>query len=96
MLNGVAGKDVIELGCGMAYVSAWFARLGARPVGIDNSAVQLETARRLLAEHGVLFPLIHGIAEAVPYPDASFDMAISEYGVAIWADPYLWILLPSA
>jgi SAM-dependent methyltransferase len=91
LLEDVAGRDVIELGCGTAYVSAWLARLGARPVGIDNSAAQLETARRLQAEHGIEFPLIHGIAEAVPYPDASFDMAISEYGAAIWADPYLWI-----
>ena len=31
------GKDVIELGCGTGYVSAWLARRGARPVGIDNS-----------------------------------------------------------
>ncbi len=91
LLEGVAGQDVIELGCGTAYVSAWLARLGARPVGIDNSAVQLETARRMQAEHGVDFPLIHGIAEAVPYPDASFDMAISEYGAAIWAAPNQWI-----
>jgi SAM-dependent methyltransferase len=27
----------------------------------------------------------------VPYPDASFDFAISEYGASIWCDPYLWI-----
>jgi len=91
MLDGVAGTDAIELGCGTGYVSAWLARLGARPVGIDNSDKQLETARRLQAEHDLHFPLIHGIAEAVPYPDASFDFAISEYGAAIWADPYRWI-----
>ena len=71
-----------------AYVSAWLARRGARPVGIDNSEQQLATARRLQAEHGIDFPLIHGNAERVPYPDASFDLAISEYGASIWADPY--------
>ncbi len=81
----------IELGCGTAYVSAWLARRGARPVGIDNSPKQLETARRLQAEHGLEFPLLLGNAESVPYPDASFDFAISEYGAAIWADPYRWI-----
>ena len=27
-------------------------------------------------------------AEAVPFPDASFDLAISEYGASIWCDPY--------
>jgi SAM-dependent methyltransferase len=85
------GKDTIELGCGTGYVSAWLARRGARPVGIDNSEQQLATARRLQAEHGLEFPLVHGNAEAVPYPDASFDVAISEYGASIWADPYRWV-----
>src|SRR4051794_29876939 len=46
------GIDAIELGCGTAYGSAWLARRGARPIGIDNSAAQLETARELQAEHG--------------------------------------------
>jgi SAM-dependent methyltransferase len=89
--NDLAGKDTIELGCGTGYVSAWLARRGARPVGIDNSAAQLETARAFQAEFGLEFPLIHGNAEAVPYPDASFDFAISEYGASIWCDPYAWI-----
>src|SRR5262245_58705901 len=40
----LAGKDVIELGCGTAYVSAWLARRGAHVVGIDTSAAQLGTA----------------------------------------------------
>ena len=87
----LSGKDVIELGCGTAYVSGWLARRGARVVGIDNSAAQLETARRLLRTHGLDFSLVHGNAEQVPYPDASFDLAISEYGACLWADPYRWV-----
>jgi SAM-dependent methyltransferase len=87
----VDGLDVIELGCGTAYVSSWLARRGARPVGIDNSPAQLETARRLQAEFGVEFPLHLGNAEQTPFPDESFDLAISEYGASIWCDPYLWI-----
>ena len=89
--DDLAGLDAIELGCGTGYVSAWLARRGARPVGIDNSEAQLATARRLQGEHGIDFPLIHGNAEQVPYPDASFDLAISEYGACLWADPYRWI-----
>jgi SAM-dependent methyltransferase len=27
----------------------------------------------------------------VPLPDASFDLAISEYGASLWCDPYAWI-----
>jgi SAM-dependent methyltransferase len=89
--DDVSGMDVIELGCGTAYVSAWLARRGARPVGIDNSPRQLEAARAFQQEFGLEFPLILGNAENVPLPDASFDLAVSEYGAAIWADPYLWI-----
>jgi SAM-dependent methyltransferase len=87
----LSGKDVIELGCGTAYVSAWLARRGARVVGIDNSEAQLATARRMQREHGLTFPLVHGNAETVPYPDASFDFAVSEYGACLWADPYKWV-----
>ncbi len=89
--DDLEGKDAIELGCGAAYVSAWLARRGARMVGIDNSQAQLATARRLQLKHGLDFPLIHGNAEAVPYPDASFDFAISEYGACLWADPERWV-----
>ena len=89
--DDLAGLDTIELGCGTGYVSAWLARRGARPVGIDNSEAQLTTARRLQEQHGLAFPLVHGNAETVPYPDASFDLAISEYGAALWADPHRWI-----
>src|SRR5213592_1317775 len=87
----LAGKDAIELGCGTAYVSAWLARRGARVVGIDNSEAQLATAARLQRQYGFDFPLLHGNAEAVPYPGSSFDFAISEYGACLWADPYRWV-----
>ena len=85
------GLDAVELGCGTAYVSAWLARRGARPVGIDNSEAQLATARGYQEEFELTFPLHHGNAEATPFADASFDLAISEYGASIWCDPYAWI-----
>ncbi|MFE2750467.1 class I SAM-dependent methyltransferase [Actinosynnema sp. NPDC059335] len=90
-LPDVTGLDVIELGCGTAYVSAWLARLGARPVGIDISTRQLDTARAMQAEFGLEFPLIEGDAQRVPRDDATFDLAISEYGASLWCDPYRWI-----
>ncbi|HET9506588.1 MAG TPA: class I SAM-dependent methyltransferase [Gaiellaceae bacterium] len=85
------GADVIELGCGTAYVSAWLARRGARPVGVDVTPAQLETARQLQLEHGLDFPLLEADAQAVPLPDAGFDLVVSEYGASIWCDPYRWI-----
>ncbi|MBA2775658.1 MAG: class I SAM-dependent methyltransferase [Chloroflexia bacterium] len=89
--ESVEGMDAIELGCGTAYFSAWLAKLGAHPVGIDNSPNQLETARRMQAKFEVEFPLHLGNAEELPFPDASFDLAISEYGASIWCDPNKWI-----
>lgn len=85
------GMNVIELGCGTAYFSAWLARRGARPVGVDNSPAQLETARKMQEQFGLQFPLHLGNAENLSFPDASFDLAISEYGASIWCDPYVWI-----
>jgi SAM-dependent methyltransferase len=90
-LPDVEGKDVVELGCGTAYFSAWLARRGARPVGVDVTPAQLETARAMQSTHGLEFPLILASAEDVPLPDASFDVVLSEYGASIWADPYAWI-----
>lgn len=87
----VAGLDVIELGCGTAYVSAWLARRGAKPVGIDLTEAQLDTARAMQEKHGIRFPLHQGNAEATPFADESADFVISEYGASIWCDPYKWI-----
>jgi SAM-dependent methyltransferase len=91
VIGDVAGKDVVELGCGTAYFSAWLAKLGARPVGVDPTPAQLATARRMQEETGIRFPLVEAPAEAVPLPDASFDLAVSEYGASLWAVPERWL-----
>jgi SAM-dependent methyltransferase len=91
LLDDVAGLDTIDLGCGTAYISAWLMSRGARAVGIDNSSGQLRTARTLQEEFGLRFPLVHGNAEHLPFAGETFDLATSQYGAAIWCDPYAWI-----
>lgn len=87
-----AGLDVVELGCGTGYISSWAKRRGARRVlGVDNSEQQLATARRLATEHDLDIEWHHGNAEAVPEPDGSFDLVISEYGASIWCEPRAWL-----
>jgi ubiquinone/menaquinone biosynthesis C-methylase UbiE len=90
-LGDVAGLDVVELGAGTAYFSAKLARAGARPVAVDPTRAQLETARRMQRETGIEFPLVEAPAEQVPLPDAAFDLAVSEYGASLWADPERWL-----
>lgn len=90
-LGDVAGKDVVELGCGTAYFSAWLARLGARPIGVDVTPAQLATARKMMAKTGIEFPLVEADAAETRLPDDCADLVVSEYGASIWVDPYRWI-----
>ncbi len=90
-LGDVAGLDVVELGCGTAYFSAWLARAGARPLGVDLTAAQLNTARACMQQFGLSFPLVAAGAEDVPLRDGSFDLAVSEYGASVWCDPGRWV-----
>jgi SAM-dependent methyltransferase len=91
VLGDVRGLDVVELGCGTAFLSASLARAGARPVGVDLSPAQLTTARRCQHHHDVHFPLVEADASRVPLRSRSFDLVVSEYGAAPWCDPAAWI-----
>ncbi|HEX9415691.1 MAG TPA: methyltransferase domain-containing protein [Gaiellaceae bacterium] len=91
-LPDVAGKDVVELGCGTAYFGAWLKRAGAsRVVGVDITPAQLETARRMNEEFGLGLEFLEENAEQTSLADSSFDLVVSEYGASIWCDPALWI-----
>ncbi len=87
----VAGLRTLELGCGTGYVSAWLAGRGGIPVALDPTPSQIQIAGELQREFGTCFPLVRAAAEHLPFAEDSFDLAISEYGAAIWADPYRWI-----
>jgi SAM-dependent methyltransferase len=86
-----SGLDVVELGCGTAYFSAWLAARGARPVGVDVTPAQLETARACMRETGIEFPLVEADGGETGLPDACADLVVSEYGASIWVDPYRFV-----
>ncbi|MGO9759878.1 MAG: class I SAM-dependent methyltransferase [Solirubrobacteraceae bacterium] len=87
VLGDVREKDVLELGCGAAQWSIALHAVGARVTGLDNSSVQLEHARALMAQAGAEFPLVHASAEATPFADASFDVVFCDHGAMAFADP---------
>ena len=91
ILGDVAGKDVLELGCGAAQWSIQLAQAGARPVGIDNSERQPVHARAAMAAAGLDFPLIHAPAEEIPLPGQSFDVVFADHGANRFADPHRWV-----
>ena len=91
LLGDVRGLDIVELGCGTAFLSAGLARAGAHPVGVDLSRAQLDTARRCQQRHNVFFPLVEADAGQVPLRSGMFDLVVSEYGAAPWCDPAVWL-----
>ena len=87
VLGDVAGKDVLEFGCGAAQWSIVLGRMGARPVGLDLSTRQLSHARRLMGEADSRVPLVNANAERTPFPDARFDIVFCDHGAMTFADP---------
>jgi SAM-dependent methyltransferase len=89
--RSLRGAAAVELGCGTAYFSAWLARAGASPVGVDVSIGQLWLARAFQTEFHTSFPLVCADADDVPFRSGSFDLVLSEYGASSWCDPHRWV-----
>lgn len=89
--SGLAGQSVVELGCGTGYVARWFEQRGAAVTAVDLSRQQLATAARFAERFESEITFIQSNAEETPLPDDCADIVVSEYGAAIWCDPYRWI-----
>ncbi|MFC9795460.1 class I SAM-dependent methyltransferase [Streptomyces sp. NPDC127584] len=87
VLGDVAGKRVLELGCGAGQWSRSLAAEGADVVGIDLSEAQLAAAAAAMGE--ARYPLVQGAAEQLPFADAGFDLVFCDFGGLSWAPPHL-------
>lgn len=82
LLGDVAGRRILELGCGGGQCSIAFARQGAQAVGIDLSDEQIAFARRLAGQHGVAADFQQGdAADLSRFAAASFDIVFSAYAL---------------
>lgn len=80
LLGDVAGKQVIEIGCGGGQNAVALAKWGATCIGVDPSTAQLAYARALAAHHGVAVQFANGVAEDLgDFSDDAFDIALSSY-----------------
>lgn len=81
LLGEVAGRDVLEVGCGAAQGARWLVAAGARVTAFDISAGQLAEARRLDRRSGVTVPrLVQADAQYLPLRDGAFDLVVSAFG----------------
>ena len=73
-LVALAGKDVVDIGCGGGGLVRDLAALGARPIGIEISEEQLATARARDDGSGARY--LVGRGEQLPLSDGSVDVAV--------------------
>jgi SAM-dependent methyltransferase len=87
----LAGRTVVELGAGTAFLAAALARRGACVIAADLSHEQLLTAQHCQGVIGPSFPLVEADGGAVPLHDGCADLVVSEHGASVWCDPQQWL-----
>lgn len=79
LLGDIAGKDVLELGCGGGQDTVALKDFGANVIGVDLSREQLNHAVTLAGEHDVTFDLVQGDITELPFVDNRFDLSYNTY-----------------
>jgi SAM-dependent methyltransferase len=77
----VTGQHLLDIGTGTGVVALTAARMGAQVIGLDLTPALLTHARenaRIAGLPNIVWT--EGDAEQLPYPDASFDVVLSQFG----------------
>lgn len=88
-LDHVQGR-VLELGFGTGDLLLEMARCGLEVVGLDPSAAMHRIAARKLAREGLSTPRVQAVAQAMPFPDGSFDTVVATFPSEYIADLATW------
>jgi SAM-dependent methyltransferase len=80
LLGDVAGRRVLEIGCGSAPCARWLRRAGADVVAFDLSAGMLARAAELNRTTGIDVPLFQADVTVLPLRDAGVDVVCSAFG----------------
>jgi len=75
-----AGQRVLDVCCGTGVAAITASRAGASVTGLDFTPQLLERARENARIAGVSVEWHEGDLEALPFPDVSFDVVLSQYG----------------
>jgi ubiquinone/menaquinone biosynthesis C-methylase UbiE len=75
LAGDVAGRRILDVGCGAGPLLAALRERGALVTGTDSSAKMLELARRRLGDGPDL--LVSDLANPLPFPDSAFDDVIA-------------------
>jgi len=75
------GEAVLDVATGTGNAALLAAARGARVTGLDLTPELFEIARARAARQGGHVELVVGDAENLPFPDSSFDVVLSAFGV---------------
>jgi ubiquinone/menaquinone biosynthesis C-methylase UbiE len=75
-----SGQTMLDVGCGTGIVAITAGRIGARVTGLDLTPELLLQAKKNGPLAGVEVVWQEGDAESLPFPDASFDVVMSQFG----------------
>lgn len=81
-----AGERVLDVACGSGTAALVAARRYCEVTGIDYVPELIERAKRRAAADGLVVDFRVADAQALPFPDASFDVVLSVYGVQFAPD----------
>ncbi|MGQ0825646.1 MAG: class I SAM-dependent methyltransferase [Actinomycetota bacterium] len=87
VLGPVAGRVVLELGCGAGQWAAALHDLGARTTALDLSRAQLDYARRHVIDRGAEVAPVQANAESLPFAAAAFDIVFCDHGAMSFCNP---------
>ena len=74
LIGDARGKRVLEIGCGDGKLAVELVKRGAQVIGIDVAQEMLDAAKRRAEASNVPLDLHVATAQALPFPDAHFDL----------------------
>jgi ubiquinone biosynthesis O-methyltransferase len=87
LLQLVPGNRVLDVGCGDGVLSIRLAQEDAQVTGLDSDPRMLEAARRRASSAEIWPTFVAGSAEALPFPDGSFDIVVAITVLCLLPDP---------
>ena len=72
----LAGRLVLDLGCGMGGLAVALRQAGARAIGLEPNRAYGEICRLRAARYGLSLPFVAATGEALPFRDGAFDVVV--------------------
>ena len=77
LFEPVAGKTLLDVGCGDGALAAVLARRGARATGLDADPAMVAAARQRAKREAVPLTVVEGKGDALPFHPDTFDVTLA-------------------